>query len=295
MDVDENKGNKTEDSDENVKIESEVNNSDEEKKVKRSISLDDFDIDLAEVNAIDNNEALNNRIDSINRGLREVQGLFDNKNAPLRRVRRQLLDEDSEIRKKLRRHGLKKFREDHKSIGSGIIEKLMNLPKLDLSKNLKELKLRKSPKFNKNKLSKRNSRNYRNKADDSQENETVDFSARRKRSLFTHANKKHSGDSSENDIDSDGKKHLHFGKFLRRQEMMKEEIENSDVNEDTSHVDDNDEIEINTKITKDDAVFQISENADHGLLKSTFENTLSMLEELNKNLSKVWSALTLLD
>ncbi|KAI8422940.1 hypothetical protein MSG28_014043 [Choristoneura fumiferana] len=209
VDTDENKENKTDVVDEKVKTKSNVDASDEEtKKVKRSISLDDLDIDLAGVNAIDNNEALENRIDSINRGLREVQGLFSNKKVPLRRVRRQVLDEDSEIRKKLRRHGLKKFKEDHKSIGSGIIEKLMNLPKLDLTKNLKELKLRKSPKLNKNKLSKRNSRNYRSKADDSQENETDNFLARRKRSLFTHDNKKRSGDTSENDIDSDSKQHF---------------------------------------------------------------------------------------
>ncbi|XP_063541722.1 uncharacterized protein LOC134750479 [Cydia strobilella] len=315
IDLDENKSkttNKTKDaSDENESTKEKGLDESEEVRSKRSINLDDFDlnIDINEFNDINNDEALRNRIDSMNRGLRDVQGLIELKDNLTNRVKRQISEEEIDSRKKLRkqsfRKGDRKFKHEHKLLGSGIFEKLMNningikIPKLNLTKSIKGLKQRKLGKNNISKLSKRNSRNYRNREDLSEANEE-DSHLRRKRSLLVR-NKKREDKTEENEIDVDGKMHSKFGKFLKKHKEMQDAIENDDdkssdyENDNYKSSKDDEGIEINTKITEDDADIKISENADHGLLETAFENVLSLLDELNHNLSKLWSALSFLD
>ncbi|XP_063369194.1 uncharacterized protein LOC134657549 [Cydia amplana] len=318
IDVEENKSkttNKTKDPNENESKEKELNESEEKVRSKRSINLDDFDlnIDLNEFNDINNDEALRNRIDSMNRGLRDVQGLIELKdNLITNRVKRQTSEEEFDSRRKLGRQSLKKgdrkIKHEHKLLGSGIFEKLMNnlhgikISKLNLTKSIKGLKQRKLGKNNMSTLSKRNSRNYRNREDLSEVDE--DSHLRRKRSLLVNNKKREDDKTAENEIDLDGKSHSKYGKFLKKhKEMMnfQEAIENDDdrstdyENDNHKSRKDNEGIEINTKITEDDAEIKISENANHGLLETAFENVLSLLDELNHNLSKLWSALSFLD
>ncbi|XP_063389273.1 uncharacterized protein LOC134675056 [Cydia fagiglandana] len=321
IDVEENKSkttNKTKDaSDENESIkEKELNESEEKVRSKRSISLDDFDlnVDINEFNDINNDEALRNRIDSMNRGLRDVQGLIGLKeNLITNRVKRQISEEEFDSRKKLRKQSIRKsdrkFKHEHKLLGSGIFEKLMNhvhgikIPKLNLTKSIKGLKQRKLGKSNISKLSKRNSRNYRNREDlsEADEEDSQLEKLRRKRSLLVNNKKREDDKTAENEIDLDGKTHSKFGKFLKKHKELQDAIENNDdkssdyENDNHKYTKDNEGIEINTKITEDDAEIKISENADHGLLESAFENVLSLLDELNHNLSKLWSALSFLD
>ncbi|XP_061723345.1 uncharacterized protein LOC133529610 [Cydia pomonella] len=318
IDVEENKSkitNQTKDvTDENEsEKEKELDESEEKVRSKRSISLDDFDLDINvnEFNDINNNEALRSRIDSMNRGLRDVQGLIEVKdNSITNRVKRQISAEELDNRRKLRRQSLKKgdrkIKYEHKLLGSGIFEKLMNnihgikIPKLNLTKSIKGMKQRKLGKNNMSKLSKRNSRNYRNR-EDLNEADEEDSHLRRKRSLLV-SNKKRGDDKTvENEIDLDGKTYGKFGKFLKKHKEMQDAIEHDDdkssdyENDNHKSSKDNEGIEINTKITEDDAEIKISENADHGFLESAFENVLSLLDELNHNLSKLWSALSFLD
>ncbi|XP_048001671.1 uncharacterized protein LOC125238402 [Leguminivora glycinivorella] len=280
-------------------------------RMKRSINLSDFDldIDINEFDDINNNEALRNRIDGINRGLRDVQGLIDLKDSLItNRVKRQISGEEFDSRRKQRKQSLRKgdrkFKHEHKLVGSGIFEKIMNniqgkIPKLNLTKSIKGLKQRKLGKNNMSKHTKRNSRNYRNREDLSEADEE-DSHSRKKRSLLV-SNKNHGKDKTEkNEIDLDGEIHGKYGKILKKHKEMQNAIDNdddksSDYDHDNhkSHKDGG--IEINTKITEDDAEIKISENTDHGLLETALENVLSLLDELNHNLSKVWSSLSFLD
>lgn len=102
--------------------------------------------------------------------------------------------------------------------------------------------------------------------------------------------------SIENEIASDNDK-ANLWKILRQIHKQLEDLPIVE-NENIEYVDDSkdiDQIIVKTKLSDDRASVNFSEKSEHGLLKSTVENVLTVLADLNKNLHRFWEALSLLE
>ncbi|XP_045539831.1 uncharacterized protein LOC106716208 [Papilio machaon] len=100
--------------------------------------------------------------------------------------------------------------------------------------------------------------------------------------------------SIENEIDSDDN-HFPVDDVLNklkgslRHLPFKKEKENIDNESEFN------ELILKTKLSEDGAVINISEKANHGLLRSTFEDLIAILSDFNKQLNRFWSVFTVLE
>ncbi|XP_050357337.1 heparanase [Nymphalis io] len=257
------------------------------------------------------NKALQERIDEINKDLRNVQRIFQanlKRNKIPVRVRRETFhDEES---KKPKRYNIKtKYSLGDKTLKHNIIQKLSRFSKDHISR----IK-------NKSKSSLNNIRHYRNKSKrnlkgtkTTQKNaneivepniSTSDFKSgsnniivRKRRNVKDKLLKMYEGDSAENEISDDSKETSRFTKILHKIKQISDlplEIQDKDLNDDYD-LNSAEGIVLKTKVSDDSATIDISDKSHTGLLKSTLEDILSLLADFNKNINRFWSAITILE
>ncbi|XP_072933356.1 heparanase [Epargyreus clarus] len=107
-------------------------------------------------------------------------------------------------------------------------------------------------------------------------------------------------DTIETEINEDGTI-LPVGNILRKLQKISSPVEiykkhkDNDLEDNNEDYSDEDEFVLKTKLLDNSAVINISDKTNHGFFRSTIDEALSMLADLNKNLNKVWSALTFLE
>ncbi|VVC87154.1 unnamed protein product [Leptidea sinapis] len=123
---------------------------------------------------------------------------------------------------------------------------------------------------------------------------------RKKRSINDKNQMKASFVSSENTIDIDSKETQRFAKFFKKIKRIsnlpmkvinKEEF----VDDEDIQPEEENGVMLHTKLTEDGAVINVSDHTNSGIIRTTFEDLLSLLSELNQNLKRVWSVVTLLE
>lgn len=97
--------------------------------------------------------------------------------------------------------------------------------------------------------------------------------------------------SSENDIDLSSKDKAKLWKMLKK---LNQEFE--DLSEETADdgTDSTEGIVLKTELSDDSATIRVKDS-NHGMIKTTMKSMLNVLEDLNRNLNKVWNAINLLD
>ncbi|CAH2058965.1 unnamed protein product, partial [Iphiclides podalirius] len=105
-------------------------------------------------------------------------------------------------------------------------------------------------------------------------------------------------ETSENEVDN-GEDDFVAGNVLNKLKgtlrHFPVEIEEKVETDGESDSPDANEITLKTKLLDDGAVINISEKTSNGLLKSTFDDLLSLLHDLNKHLNRFWNTFTLLE
>ncbi|XP_013165264.1 PREDICTED: heparanase [Papilio xuthus] len=97
----------------------------------------------------------------------------------------------------------------------------------------------------------------------------------------------------ENDIDIDD--NYYPGDVLNKLKgSLHLQFKPQEENLDKTETDFN-ELTLKTKLSEDGAVINISEKANQGLLRSTFEDLINMLSDFNKQLNRFWSVFTVLE
>ncbi|XP_050675400.1 heparanase [Leptidea sinapis] len=123
---------------------------------------------------------------------------------------------------------------------------------------------------------------------------------RKKRSINDKNQMKASFVSSENTIDIDSKETQRFAKIFKKIKRIsnlpmkvinKEEF----VDDEDIQPEEENGVMLHTKLTEDGAVINVSDHTNSGIIRTTFEDLLSLLSELNQNLKRVWSVVTLLE
>ncbi|KAM3957261.1 inactive heparanase-2 [Aphomia sociella] len=298
---------------------------------KRSINIDDFDyLNIADIsedftdnddkeNLLDmGNEAIKNRIEELNKELRNVHNLFKsklNKNEVnvehLRRKRQIERDEHSERKyKKIKKHllkpkyDIKKILDDIKS--KGLMSNILPLNgKRYFDRNARYEK-QKARKILKNNNTSRNVNNVNEETLLKKESINADKEklSRSRRSVVYNEKGKLKKDEDEkintNDVDTDGADNLKLWKILHKMQKQLNELQLQNENKNEREHEDsksreNEQILFKTKVFDDGASINLSEHPNHGIIKTTVENMFSVLGELNTNLNRFWNALTLLD
>ncbi|KAM3958665.1 inactive heparanase-2-like [Aphomia sociella] len=298
---------------------------------KRSINIDDFDyLNIADIsedftdnddkeNLLDmGNEAIKNRIEELNKELRNVHNLFKsklNKNEVnvehLRRKRQIERDEHSERKyKKIKKHllkpkyDIKKILDDIKS--KGLMSNILPLNgKRYFDRNARYEK-QKARKILKNNNTSRNVNNVNEETLLKKESINADKEklSRSRRSVVYNEKGKLKKDEDEkintNDVDTDGADNLKLWKVLHKMQKQLNELQLQNENKNEREHEDsksreNEQILFKTKVFDDGASINLSEHPNHGIIKTTVENMFSVLGELNTNLNRFWNALTLLD
>ncbi|XP_021190068.3 heparanase [Helicoverpa armigera] len=97
--------------------------------------------------------------------------------------------------------------------------------------------------------------------------------------------------SAENDIDLDPENRAKLWKILKR---LHKEFENLSEEKIEGDTDSTEGIVLKTELSDDSATIKVKDS-NHGVIKSTMKSMLHVLEDLNKNLNKVWDAINLLN
>ncbi|CAK1540889.1 unnamed protein product [Leptosia nina] len=289
-------------------------------KVKRSLATGDPD-PLGEIFkvpdnyiALDKNAALKDRVDSINRDLKKMQSVFQEKmnNDALSRLRRHvsiLRDQSLLHRNKIMRR---------MPYGSTLINKLLGIT--DSLKrpvgSLKKVALRKRPLQNQTDIRNPKQRNEQKKSinanfisrpfvvvkkknvDSNIRSQRVDggeAALRKRRSISGKGLSKF----SQNSIDLSSKESLQFSKVLQKIKKISDiplGIDISRTNNDYEDPENDGYVNaLQTNVEKDDALIDIDENPNVGLITSTFEDLLSILSGLHTKFKRVWDTMTLLE
>ncbi|XP_031763986.2 heparanase [Galleria mellonella] len=297
---------------------------------KRSIDIDDFDYlniaemseDFADNDEIENllnieNEDIKNRIEDLNMELKKVHKLFENNekngiNKNLRKKRQTDLEENEGKYRKIKKHimkpkhHIKKMLDDFKN--KGFIGNILPLNgKRHFKNNRFEKQRRKegTGKIVKNKEINENSQNvgYETVSTIGQvENNKEILSRYRRNAVFEEKSKfklKDGEKENVNEIETDAD-NTKLWKVLHKMQKQLSELQSQNENQHHAEYEDdkskeNGQILVKTKVFDDGATINLSEHPNHGLIKSTVENMFSVLGELNTNLNRFWSALTLLE
>lgn len=169
----------------------------------------------------------------------------------------------------------KKFAEDHDDFLKKVNRK--RRPEKDLLKKTSDTE---------GKNTKRNEDTNKLSAE---EPNTLESAVRRRRSI----NNEIEEITAENDIDLSGKEKAKLWKMLKKLKKNPEFLDFSDeyVNSDT---DSTEGIILKTELSDDSATIRVKDS-NHGMIKTTMKSMLSVLDDLNKNLNRVWDAINLLD
>lgn len=284
-------------------------------KIKRSI-LSNFDGD--ESNSKEDNrhnlimnKDLKKRVKNLNSNLDNVLKVFD-KNSVLKRKKRFTSDEDhSDVKKKLRY--LKRRLEEKldESPKFEVFRKLLGTTKNE-KVNYRHI-IKKASRFHRSNFNKKSAKIESGKSvdDDSFESNVNEIKSRKRRSIseeekHNEHNIKHKHakeNSAENEIDSDLKQ-AKLWKILHEIHKQMKKIENEDdkVNSspdnDSADIDekskDEGHITVKSKLSDDIATVKYS-RSKHGLLKSTIDNIVSKLGELNNNLNRFWNVFSFIE
>lgn len=254
-------------------------------------SLDVSDEYLTTDFEVNNNNNLRKQINNLNNELKNFHEYLitkkDNKDFPIRFKRQ--TDYKENLHKSVRKGVKSKYFRNERDIfdlKSNLLDKLIAF------KNEKLSKISKS-RFNRKNI-KRSNKIQSNEYDELNE----ERGNRKRRSIHDEIvkgntesfrkDKKYLYKSIENEIDSDDN-YLPVDNKLKGSLHFPLKINN-----------DNDDLELNeitlkTKLSEDGAVINISEKANSGLLRFTFEDIVNMLVDFNKKINKFWSVLTVLD
>lgn len=288
-------------------------------KIKRSLlpNLNAKELNLKEVedDALDKhffieNKELKRRVKDLNRDLKTIHEKFSKKTV-LKRRKRFTSEDHSNIKKKF------------KYLKRRLEEKWEDRPKFEILRNLfgvngnentnMKHRIKKASRFHRSKFDKKNPKNEPPKRVDevsNEDNSSNDKSRKRRSINREEKNHKHEikherekEDSTENEIDSD-LKHAKLWKILHDIQKNIKDIENNDERVNNSRDNDNTDVNeksnddgyitVKTKLSGDSATVKYKES-QHGVLKSTIDNIISVLGELNNNLNRVWSAVTFLE
>ncbi|XP_026494541.2 heparanase [Vanessa tameamea] len=258
------------------------------------------------------NKALQERIDNINKDLRNAQKVFQanlNKNSDPVRVKRETFDDGEQIRKPKRYNIKTKNTYGDKSFKHNIKQKLTKFSKDHIAR----IK-------NKSKSSLNNLRHYRSKSKrnlkgtkttQNSANEILESNipmsdlksglnkiiVRKRRNAKNKLLKRYDDDTAENEISYDSKETSRFSKIIHKLKQISDlplEIQDKDDNEDYD-VHSAEGIVLKTKVSDDSATVNISDKSHTGLLKSTLDDILSLLVDFNKNINRIFTAFTILE
>lgn len=290
-------------------------------KTKRSVDANN-DFDFSQELSVDYNilkdKALKERVDSINKDLRNIHRIFrtnSDKNNNSNRVRRDAYE--NKWTKNLRRNNVKSYSNDEHD--GNIFSRLTDITKSHLStikssiaslkygkpkrprnsnRNLKLKSKRNSKAIGESKSKDAHMKMLKNNVDKTENSdEHHDKSIRKRRSITdSQTLKKYDEESSENEIPEDSKELFKLGKILHKLKKigkMPLEIQEKDTDYDEDESEEG--IVLKTKLSDDSATIDIVEKSHSGLLKSTLQDILSLLSDLNKNINKFWSAITILE
>lgn len=259
------------------------------------------------------NTFLKERIESINKDLRKVQRIFQaniNSTSTPRRVRRQILDSES-LKSKL--YNLKrKYNLGEESLKHNVREMLSRMSKGHISKIRNKYKTSRNSKRSYRSQSKRNSKgtkmSEKSKIKTPKPNTPTDVDlesggnlVRKRRYVKNKPNTKYDEKSSENEIIYDSKEKYTIGKIFHKLKKINDlPLKIRDSLDDMIDVDDYDVnsaegIVLKSKLSDDSAVIDISDKSHTGLIKSTVEDILTLLAELNRNINRFWASITLLE
>lgn len=287
-------------------------------KIKRSM-LPDLNTDELNFKEVKNykldrrfltgNEDLKKRVKDLNSDLNSIHKIFYKKPILQRRKRFTSAEDHSEVKKKFR---YLKRRLEEKWDERPKFEVFQKILGMNRNENVRHI-IKKASRFHRSKFNKKSAKNESSKSIDDvslEDNVSVDKS-RKRRSIGTE--EKHNGhefkhkpereSSAENEIDSD-LKHAKLWKILHEIHDQIKDIENEDekVNNSPDNVNtdinekskDEGYITVKTKLSDDTATVKYSESM-HGVLKSTIDNIVSVLRDLNNNLNRFWSAFSFLE
>ncbi|CAG5020833.1 unnamed protein product [Parnassius apollo] len=277
---------------------------------------DDYTGVLSSLDVESKNDALRRQIDSLNNELKNFHELVISKKGqkndqfPMR-FKRQAVDREN--RKQSINYGTKSRRSkqmyEKSDFKSNLIDKIL------------QLKNEKLAKLDKGRFSRKNFKRSNTKACSDEDYVTNEEKVSRKRrsvikektlnsleNAMRSKNIKHRmnnvksiEETSENEIDI-SEDQFGVGNILHKLKgtlrhlpiEIEENIEKVDDGKEELSSNTN-EITLKTKLSDDGAVINISEKTNNGLLKSTYEDLLSLLTDLNKHLNRFWSTFTLLE
>lgn len=238
----------------------------------------------------------------------------------LKRTRRQYLDDENEKQTRRRKYNRKlRHSLDNDSFRNRLFEKLSKITK-DLNPRFKyNILKRRNTKRNSRVKSKRYSNDEvttkfpkKYNAAIKQENEELSLEntevqkemsldgnkIRNRRSVSAKKKiKVEEEDSSENEIELDEKESLRLEKILQKLKRLKEsplDLQEKDY-KDYEEQESKEGIVLKTKLGSDGAIIDIGEKSNTGILKSTLHEVSTLLANFNKNINRVWAALTVLD
>lgn len=248
-------------------------------KSKRSIYSNDINltndlsVDFFDENRVLKNQDLRKRMNGLNDELLKVQNRFKNK-----RTKRQI-DDFGEIRARIQ-NKIKHLEKARESKLKSIIGNIGHIPKRNLTRNIGG-RLRKIVTINRNKIL------NRPKVINSKMKSKID-------ELDTKRNKRSTDEinlSEENEIDFSSKENMKLWTILKKMhKQLKDVSVENHQNDDIDHHD-NDDVEIDDLDKPDEELTE----ADTNFIKSTVENLLRVLTDLNKNLSRFWDRFNILD
>ncbi|CAG9569088.1 unnamed protein product [Danaus chrysippus] len=290
-------------------------------KTKRSIHENkDFtsqvsDEKLRGFSAVENNIALQKRIEDINNELQKIFQSFDTKNNKFIRVKREMCDDDNNRRKSRALNRLKSRKSYEKSLGNNGLAKISKFSKDKVGRiknklfRLRDIKrnsgLRSTRRTENKYITQRKSNDVPKTKENSLKNEILDNTkssnekkTRNRRSLSKNkSNRNLEEDSSENEIET-SKEKIKIGKIFNNLKKLTElpiEIQNKDKLEDYKETGSEEGIVLKTKLSGDSATIDISDKTNSGLLKSALQDILSLFADFNRNINKLWTAITILD
>lgn len=284
-------------------------------KIKRSIlpNLNTDEWNSKEINRhkLIRNKYLEKRVEYLNGNLDHVFKVF-NKKPVLKRKKRSIFDEHYGVIKdkfNYLKHILEEKWNERPRFES--FRKLFGIDKHE-NENFRH-RIKKSSRFLRSNINKKTpkTKSVKSVDKDSFEDSVSENKSRKRRSIdeeekYNEQDIKHKLEresSAENEIDSD-LKHAKLWKILHEIHEQVKHFENEKGKENSSPDYDSADIEeksnnenhitVKTKLSDDTAAINDSES-NHGLLKSTFHNFVSVLRDLNNNLNRFWSTFSFLE
>ncbi|KAG6456802.1 hyaluronoglucuronidase [Manduca sexta] len=269
-------------------------------RVKRSYIEDEdnaladlsFDLIDPDYTMTTNNEALAARIKNINSDLRKAT---NNLKYVSKRVKRKDSETDSSNKRKFRKFKPKAEKRilmsDLKS--RGLLGNLLQSTRRNLTRS-KFDRNRKFSRLGKTKVDKRSSRGKVKEKLDIPKETNLENQAhtRRRRSTDKATDYEEITANEINDSGESAKvwkilQKIH--KQLKDLSLEKDEYAEEERKDDQKH-----HVLIKTKVTDDSAAVEVGET-DRGFIKTTVTNLMDILNELNKNMNKIWNAITFLE